>query len=125
MMDSTVVECVTVRGESPEAEAEAGVEVEAEAEAEGAAASDGASAGCEGQATPRSSPDTNSPVMISVEVRSLQITSRYAPIIAVLQEIGSASGSGSGSNGQRSDEEDFVKVDDLPLQLTVMCEVCV
>lgn len=32
---------------------------------------------------------------------------------------------GSGSNGQRSDEDDFVKVDDLPLQLTVMCEVCV
>lgn len=38
--------------------------------------------------------------------------------IAVFQEIG------SGSNGQRSDEDDFVKVDDLPLQLTVMCEVC-
>lgn len=31
---------------------------------------------------------------------------------------------GSGSTSQRSDEEDFVKVDDLPLQLTVMCEVC-
>lgn len=38
--------------------------------------------------------------------------------VAVVQEIG------SGSNGQRSDEDDFVKVDDLPLQLTVMCEVC-
>lgn len=32
---------------------------------------------------------------------------------------------GSGSTSQRSDEEDFVKVDDLPLQLTVMCEVCI
>lgn len=39
-----------------------------------------------------------------------------APLL--FQEIG------SGSNGQRSDEEDFVKVEDLPLQLTVMCEVC-
>lgn len=68
-MDSTVVECVTV---SPEAEAEA----------EAAAASDGASAGCEGQkVTPTSSPDTNSPVMISVEVGRLQITTRYAPTI--------------------------------------------
>lgn len=76
MMDSTVVECVTVGGESPEVEAEA----EAEAEAEGAAPSDGAPAGCEGQATPRSSPDTNSPVMISVEVGRLQIASRHAPI---------------------------------------------
>lgn len=31
---------------------------------------------------------------------------------------------GSGNTSQKSDEEDFVKVDDLPLQLTVMCEVC-
>ncbi len=30
---------------------------------------------------------------------------------------------GSGNTSQKSDEEDFVKVDDLPLQLTVMCEV--
>uniref|UniRef100_A0A3Q1FBG7 Pericentriolar material 1 n=1 Tax=Acanthochromis polyacanthus TaxID=80966 RepID=A0A3Q1FBG7_9TELE len=29
---------------------------------------------------------------------------------------------GSGNTSQKSDEEDFVKVDDLPLQLTVMCE---
>uniref|UniRef100_H3C0I3 Pericentriolar material 1 n=1 Tax=Tetraodon nigroviridis TaxID=99883 RepID=H3C0I3_TETNG len=86
MMDATVVECVTARCQSPEAEA--------------AAPADGAPAGSEGQqvTTPTSSPDTNSPVMVSVE------------------ELG------SGSNGQRSDEEDFVKVDDLPLQLTVMCE---
>lgn len=66
MMDSTVVERVTVRCQSPEAEAVA----------EAAAPSDGASAGCEGQVTPTSSPDTNSPVMISVEVGRLQITTR-------------------------------------------------
>ncbi|CAN9510235.1 unnamed protein product [Ophioblennius macclurei] len=45
-----------------------------------------------------SSPDTDSPVMISVD------------------EVG------SGNASQKSDEEDFVKVEDLPLQLTVMCE---
>lgn len=45
-----------------------------------------------------SSPDTDSPVMINVD------------------EVG------SGNMSQKSDEEDFVKVDDLPLQLTVMCE---
>lgn len=32
---------------------------------------------------------------------------------------------GSGNTSQKSDEEDFVKVDDLPLQLTVMCEVMI
>uniref|UniRef100_A0A3B5A9V7 Pericentriolar material 1 n=1 Tax=Stegastes partitus TaxID=144197 RepID=A0A3B5A9V7_9TELE len=48
--------------------------------------------------TASSSPDTDSPVMISVD------------------EVG------SGNTSQKSDEEDFVKVDDLPLQLTVMCE---
>lgn len=31
---------------------------------------------------------------------------------------------GSGNTSQKSDEEDFVKVEDLPLQLSVMCEVC-
>ncbi|XP_072318629.1 pericentriolar material 1 protein isoform X2 [Eucyclogobius newberryi] len=45
-----------------------------------------------------SSPDTDSPVMINAD------------------EVG------SGSTSQKSDEDDFVKVDDLPLQLTVMCE---
>nr|XP_040042087.1 pericentriolar material 1 protein isoform X4 [Gasterosteus aculeatus aculeatus] len=48
--------------------------------------------------TTTSSPDTDSPVMINVD------------------EIG------SGNTSQKSDEEDFVKVEDLPLQLTVMCE---
>lgn len=38
-------------------------------------------------------------------------------LISCLQEIG------SGNTSQKSDEEDFVKVDELPLQLTVMCEV--
>lgn len=71
MMDSTVVECVTARCQGPEAEAEA----------EAAAPADGASAGCEGQeVTPTSSPDTNSPVMISVEVGRLQITTSYTLI---------------------------------------------
>lgn len=31
---------------------------------------------------------------------------------------------GSGNTSQKSDEEDFVKVEDLPMQLTVICEVC-
>ncbi|XP_034739477.1 pericentriolar material 1 protein isoform X5 [Etheostoma cragini] len=44
------------------------------------------------------SPDTDSPVMINVDEM------------------------GSGNTSQKSDEEDFVKVDDLPLQLAVMCE---
>uniref|UniRef100_A0A3B3YN81 Pericentriolar material 1 protein C-terminal domain-containing protein n=1 Tax=Poecilia mexicana TaxID=48701 RepID=A0A3B3YN81_9TELE len=36
--------------------------------------------------------------------------------LSLVQEIG------SGNTSQKSDEEDFVKVDDVPLQLTVMCE---
>lgn len=31
----------------------------------------------------------------------------------------------SGNTSQKSDEEDFVKVEGLPMQLSVMCEVCV
>ncbi|KAM9792317.1 LOW QUALITY PROTEIN: pericentriolar material 1 protein [Neosynchiropus ocellatus] len=46
------------------------------------------------------SSSTDSPVMINAD-----------------QEVGSA------NTSQKSDEDDFVKVDDLPLQLTVMCEV--
>ncbi|XP_063739856.1 pericentriolar material 1 protein isoform X3 [Eleginops maclovinus] len=45
-----------------------------------------------------SSPESDSPVMINVDEM------------------------GSGNTSQKSDEEDFVKVDDVPLQLTVMCE---
>ncbi|MGH0140524.1 UNVERIFIED_CONTAM: hypothetical protein FKN15_076459 [Acipenser sinensis] len=43
------------------------------------------------------SPDTDSPVMIDYEA-------------------------GSGNLSQKSDEEDFVKLEDLPLQLSVLCE---
>ncbi|XP_067298005.1 pericentriolar material 1 protein isoform X6 [Pseudorasbora parva] len=54
------------------------------------------------QETPQSSdtasPDTDSPVMINTDE------------------------AGSGNNSQRSDEEDFVKVEDLPLQMSVLCE---
>lgn len=60
MMDATVVERHDLGCPSPEAEVEAA----------GAAPPDGAPAGRGGQeVTPRSSPDTNSPVMINVEVR--------------------------------------------------------
>ncbi|KAJ3615027.1 hypothetical protein NHX12_018595 [Muraenolepis orangiensis] len=45
-----------------------------------------------------SSADTDSPVMVSVDEM------------------------GSGNTSQKSDEEDFVKVEELPLQLSVMCE---
>lgn len=70
MMDSTVVECTVARSPSPQAEAEAA-----------AAPSDGASVGCEGQqVTPTSSPNTNSPVMISVEVRRVQRRPHRPPL---------------------------------------------
>lgn len=66
MMDSTVVERNVARSPSPQAEAEA--------------PSDGASAGSEGQqVTPTSSPNTNSPVMISVEVRRVQVRPHRPP----------------------------------------------
>ncbi|XP_052320542.1 pericentriolar material 1 protein-like isoform X4 [Oncorhynchus keta] len=44
------------------------------------------------------SPDTESPVMVNID------------------EVG------SGNTSQKSDEEDFVKVEDLPMQLSVICE---
>ncbi|XP_041958487.1 pericentriolar material 1 protein isoform X5 [Alosa sapidissima] len=50
------------------------------------------------QGSSSGSPDTESPVMISVD------------------EVG------SGNTSQKSDEDDFVKVEDLPLQLSVMSE---
>lgn len=69
MMDSTVVERNVARSPSPQAEADV------------AAPSDGASAGCEGQqVTPTSSPNTNSPVMISVEVRRVQTRPHRPPL---------------------------------------------
>lgn len=59
MMEATVVECDAARCPSPEAEA-------------------GASAGCQGQeVSPTSSPDTNSPVMVNVEVRRVQIAATH------------------------------------------------
>ncbi|XP_035985516.1 LOW QUALITY PROTEIN: pericentriolar material 1 protein [Fundulus heteroclitus] len=51
-----------------------------------------------GKESTSSSPNTDSPVLVNAD------------------EIG------SGNTSQKSDEDDFVKVDDLPLQLTVMCE---
>lgn len=42
---------------------------------------------------------------------------KISALMLSVQEVG------SGSTSQKSDEEDFVKVEDLPLQLTVMCEV--
>ncbi|XP_023273199.1 pericentriolar material 1 protein isoform X2 [Seriola lalandi dorsalis] len=76
---------------------------EEESKVEAAAASEENTAVSHDQDVPKeptttSSPDTDSPVMINVDEM------------------------GSGNTSQKSDEEDFVKVDDLPLQLTVMCE---
>ncbi|KAL1023567.1 hypothetical protein UPYG_G00042480 [Umbra pygmaea] len=50
------------------------------------------------QGSNSSSPDTESPVMVNVD------------------EVG------SGTTSQKSDEEDFVKVEDLPMQLSVLCQ---
>ncbi|KAI3352504.1 hypothetical protein L3Q82_005455 [Scortum barcoo] len=92
--DSAVEGGDVVEHQSPEEESKCGA----------AAASEGGSEVSHDQDVPKesivatSSPDTDSPVMINVD------------------EVG------SGNTSQKSDEEDFVKVDDLPLQLTVMCE---
>ncbi|XP_038568974.1 pericentriolar material 1 protein isoform X3 [Micropterus salmoides] len=91
--DSTVEDRDTAAYQSPEEESKAGA----------AATSEGSSAVFHDQdfqkeTTTTSSPDTDSPVMINVDEM------------------------GSGNTSQKSDEDDFVKVDDLPLQLTVMCE---
>nr|XP_020476413.1 pericentriolar material 1 protein isoform X2 [Monopterus albus] len=93
-MDSTVEECTIVEQQSPEEESKA--EAAAAATEEGSAISHCQEVPKESTAT--SSPDTDSPIMLNVEEM------------------------GSGNTSQKSDEEDFVKVDDLPLQLTVMCE---
>ncbi|KAM9314241.1 pericentriolar material 1 protein isoform 2-T2 [Pholidichthys leucotaenia] len=94
-VDSTLEEHPKVDGQSPEEEDDC--------TAEAAAASEGETVVSQDQNAPResgtiSSPDTDSPVMINVDEM------------------------GSGNTSQKSDEEDFVKVDDLPLQLSVMCE---
>ncbi|KAM7009040.1 pericentriolar material 1 protein isoform 12-T12 [Tautogolabrus adspersus] len=92
-VDSTAEDCDMAECQSPEKESKF----------RAAAASEGDSAASHDQDVPKesnttSSPDTDSPVMINVD------------------EVG------SGNTSQKSDEEDFVKVDDLPLQLSVMCE---
>ncbi|CAJ1052553.1 pericentriolar material 1 protein isoform X4 [Xyrichtys novacula] len=91
---STAEDCDMAECQSPKEEAKAGAAADSEA---GSAVSDGQDVPKESTTT-TSSPDTDSPVMINVD------------------EVG------SGNTSQKSDEEDFVKVDDLPLQLTVMCE---
>ncbi|XP_074549222.1 pericentriolar material 1 protein isoform X2 [Halichoeres trimaculatus] len=93
MVNSTAEDCDMAECQSPGEEGQV----------RAAADSEGGSAVSYGQDVPKesnstSSPDTDSPVMINVD------------------EVG------SGNTSQKSDEEDFVKVDDLPLQLTVMCE---
>lgn len=86
----------TVGGKEEEEEDEGAVKEAAAASKGSSAVSPDQDASKEPRAS--SSPDTDSPVMISVD------------------EVG------SGNTSQKSDEEDFVRVEDLPLQLTVMCE---
>uniref|UniRef100_A0A8D2ZGA6 Pericentriolar material 1 n=1 Tax=Scophthalmus maximus TaxID=52904 RepID=A0A8D2ZGA6_SCOMX len=99
-VNSTVDESATAEYPTPE---EVEEEEESEVGAAAAAATEEDAALSPGQDVQKkpsttSSPDTDSPVMINVD------------------EVG------SGNTSQKSDEEDFVKVDDLPLQLSVMCE---
>ncbi|KAF0037180.1 hypothetical protein F2P81_010054 [Scophthalmus maximus] len=100
-VNSTVDESATAEYPTPEEVEEEEEESEVGAAAAAATEEDAAlSPGQDVQKKPSttSSPDTDSPVMINVD------------------EVG------SGNTSQKSDEEDFVKVDDLPLQLSVMCE---
>ncbi|XP_037830810.1 pericentriolar material 1 protein isoform X3 [Kryptolebias marmoratus] len=83
-----VEEHTDVENQNPEEESKAGA----------AAPSEGGSPDVPKDSTATSSPNTDSPVLVSVDEM------------------------GSGNTSQKSDEDDFVKVDDLPLQLTVMCE---
>uniref|UniRef100_A0AAR2KW73 Pericentriolar material 1 protein C-terminal domain-containing protein n=1 Tax=Pygocentrus nattereri TaxID=42514 RepID=A0AAR2KW73_PYGNA len=88
--------------DSPEEEREAGAaEMERKEDSAAPAAPPGPEAplaqeSAQGFASATASPQTDSPVMVN--------------------EVG------SGNASQKSDEEDFVKVEDLPLQLSVMCE---
>ncbi|XP_071401682.1 pericentriolar material 1 protein isoform X1 [Centroberyx affinis] len=93
IVDSAVDECATAECQGPEEESKGGA----------AAVSEVNTADSHGQdvskdSTTISSPDTDSPIMINVDEM------------------------GSGNTSQKSDEEDFVKVEEMPLQLTVMCE---
>uniref|UniRef100_A0A3B4DIU3 Pericentriolar material 1 protein C-terminal domain-containing protein n=1 Tax=Pygocentrus nattereri TaxID=42514 RepID=A0A3B4DIU3_PYGNA len=90
--------------DSPEEEREAGAaEMERKEDSAAPAAPPGPEAplaqeSAQGFASATASPQTDSPVMVNAD------------------EVG------SGNASQKSDEEDFVKVEDLPLQLSVMCE---
>ncbi|XP_047222265.1 pericentriolar material 1 protein isoform X1 [Girardinichthys multiradiatus] len=91
-LDFSVEEHTLVEHQNPEEEREVG-----------ASAAEGSSETSqdvpnESSTSTSTSPNTDSPVLVSVD------------------EIG------SGNTSQKSDEEDFVKVEDLPLQLKVMCE---
>uniref|UniRef100_A0A3P9MSA6 Pericentriolar material 1 n=1 Tax=Poecilia reticulata TaxID=8081 RepID=A0A3P9MSA6_POERE len=68
----------------------------------------GADAAAEGAAEPSHD--------VPKETTSSSSPSSDSPVLVSGDEIG------SGNTSQKSDEEDFVKVDDVPLQLTVMCE---
>ncbi|XP_027872424.1 pericentriolar material 1 protein isoform X1 [Xiphophorus couchianus] len=68
----------------------------------------GAAAAAEGAAEPSHD--------VPKETASSSSPSSDSPVLVSGDEIG------SGNTSQKSDEEDFVKVDDVPLQLTVMCE---
>uniref|UniRef100_A0A8C8EHM3 Pericentriolar material 1 protein C-terminal domain-containing protein n=1 Tax=Oncorhynchus tshawytscha TaxID=74940 RepID=A0A8C8EHM3_ONCTS len=87
--------------DSPEEEGE-GVEhrrPERESQGDAASATTNYQEGSHSQGSnSSSSPDTESPVMVNID------------------EVG------SGNTSQKSDEEDFVKVEDLPMQLSVICE---
>lgn len=123
-VDPTVEERAGVEGQSSEEESKAG--------APAAALSEGQDVPTEATAT--SSPDTDSPVMISVDVSVIHLSCAPTPpphfvdmmskLKLLLLFINDTQEVGSGNTSQKSDEEDFVKLDDLPLQLTVMCEVC-
>lgn len=129
-MDSGVEEHERVDCQSPEEERKAGAS---------AVASERESTMYQGQdvtkeTTTTSSPDTDSPVMISVDA-SPNMTYMWLfplPVVEIMSNLNLllffflwvyAQEVGSGNASQKSDEDDFVKVDDLPLQLTVMCEV--
>ncbi|XP_024914679.1 pericentriolar material 1 protein isoform X3 [Cynoglossus semilaevis] len=92
-INSALAENTTATSQSPE---EGEEEEQERGVTDEKAASTGVFEGLKSSTT--SSPDTDSPVMINVD------------------EVA------SGNTSQKSDEEDFVKVEDLPLQLTVMCE---
>ncbi|XP_036439444.1 pericentriolar material 1 protein isoform X3 [Colossoma macropomum] len=100
---STKSESIEVM-DSPEEEREAGVaEMERKEDSAAPAVPSGPEAplaqeSAQGFGSATASPQTDSPVMVNAD------------------EVG------SGNTSQKSDEEDFVKVEDLPLQLSVMCE---